>query len=352
MEKTKVLIIDDSATVRSSLENYLNKIDDIEVVGTAPDPFIGRDKIVKLKPDVITLDIEMPRMDGLTFLEKLMKFKPMPVIIVSSITTTDKFASIKALEIGAFDIVNKQAGQMSINEVLSDIEKKIRMAGKVKDQYIIRQNVTKNILVNSQPKTIEKSVLDKIETTDKIIAIGASTGGTTAIEFILKNLPHNTPPIIIIQHMPIGFTAQFAKRLDEISKIHVVEATNDEILKDSTAYIAQGGFHLELYRKGISIYTKLISTPKVHYQRPAVDVTFKSLAAISGKNVIAYLLTGMGRDGAEGLLSLKNKGAMTIAQDEKSSIVWGMPKAAIDMKANNSIISLEKIPLDIINRLK
>jgi two-component system chemotaxis response regulator CheB len=347
-KKIKVLIVDDSAIVRDALSVNLANYDDIEVLGTAPDPFIARNKIINLKPDVITLDIEMPRMDGLTFLEKLMTYYPLPVIIVSSVTTKDKYASIKALEIGAFDVVNKPSGSISVSEVIEDIYYKIKQAYQVKDFYLNRRNIIDSRITKTTIKH-ENNILSKIYTTDKLIAIGASTGGTVAIEFILKNLPGNMPPILIVQHMPENYTKSFADRLNELSKLKVKEAEDEEFITDGSVYIAKGGYHLELERKGANLFTKLSLSEKVQFQRPSVDVLFNSVSRTTGKNSIGLLLTGMGKDGANGLLSMKNSGALTYAQDEESSIVWGMPKAAIEIDAAVDIINLEAIPELLIN---
>lgn len=348
MEKIKVLIVDDSAIVRDVLTTELSKCPDIEVIGTAPDPFVARDKIVKLNPDVITLDIEMPRMDGLSFLERLMVYYPIPVIIVSSITKMDNLAAIKALELGAYDVVNKPGGSITVEEVKDEIIEKIKSAYKNKEFFLSKWNSIKKDYIE---KKLEKSKihLAEVKTTDKIIAIGSSTGGTVALEYLFKQLPKNLPPIVVTQHMPIGFTYQFAKRLNELSELEIKEAEDEELIQPGTVYIAKGGIHLTFVRKGEFLYTKFDNRDKVQYQKPSVDVMFDSLAEVAGKNTLGILLTGMGRDGAEGLLKIKNKGGYTIAQDEKTSIVWGMPKAAIDIGAANEVLPLEKIVDSIIN---
>lgn len=340
-EKIKVLVVDDSAIVRDMLLDRLSRESDIEVIGTAPDPFIARDKIVRLKPDVITLDIEMPRMDGLTFLEKLMTYYPMPVIMVSSVTTKDPYATIKALEIGAFDVVNKPGGAISVSEVVGDIIYKIRQASLVKDHFIERKKRLENKLTGVRKHVHDPALLARIETTDRMIAIGASTGGTQALEFILKSLPLKLPPILITQHMPPLFTRQFAERLNELSVLNVKEAEDDELITSGSVYIAKGGIHMGVERRGAHLFTKFIDTDRVHFQKPAVDVMFGSIAEAVGKNVIALLLTGMGKDGAEGLLRLKECGAYTMAQDEASSVVWGMPRAAIEKNAHREVVTLE-----------
>ncbi|OHD56387.1 MAG: chemotaxis response regulator protein-glutamate methylesterase [Spirochaetes bacterium GWF1_51_8] len=348
MEKIKVLIVDDSAIVRTVLEEKLGNIKDIEVVGTAPDPYIARDKIVKLEPDVITLDIEMPRMDGLTFLQKLMTYYPMPVIIVSSVTTKDSYASIKALEIGAFDVVNKPGGSISVNDIVDDIVMKIRQANEVKDSYVRRRIELDGKLVKKPPVRHDPHILSNIATTDKLIAIGASTGGTVALEYIFRNLPPNLPPIVVVEHMPAMFTRQFADRLNEISELEVKEAEDGDLIAPGTVYIAPGGMHLTIKRKGALLFTQLLDTERVHFQKPAVDVLFDSVAEEAGQNAIGFLLTGMGKDGAKGLLNMRNRGAYTVAQDERSSIVWGMPKTAVDLGAADEVTPLDDIPKRIV----
>lgn len=344
----KVLIVDDSAIVRDVLNEAFSSQSDIEVVGTAPNPFIARDKIVKLKPDVITLDIEMPKMDGLTFLKKLMDYYPIPTIIVSSVTTQDESAAIRALEIGAFDVVNKPGTAISIEEVKADVIQKVRMAYEVRDTYDSRRKVA-----NLGTKSVKplKSQLTHVKTTDQYIAIGSSTGGTIAVEFLLKSLPANLPPILIVQHMPVNYTMAFAKRLNNLSELNVKEAEDGEIIQRGTVYIARGGVHMMVERSGAALYIKLQKGKRVQYQMPAADVLFQSLAKSVGQNVLAILLTGMGKDGADGMLKLKKSGAYTIAQDEESSIVWGMPKAAIDLNAHREILPLQGIPEKIITHV-
>ena len=358
--RIKVLVIDDSAIVRDVLGTFISSQDDMELVGIAPDPYIGRDKIVQLKPDVITLDIEMPRMDGLTFLEKLMRYWPLPVIIVSSITQKDNLTAIKALELGAFDVVNKPSGSISVNEIKENIAIKIRNAYYEKDQFLEKWkkfsdnfNTQRNKILNEKKDLVnvkENSkkflgYLNQIKTTDRMVVIGASTGGTVALEYIFQKLPRVIPPVLVVQHMPPTFTYQFAKRLNELCEPEVKEAEDGEIIQKGTIYIAPGGYHMELNRSGEILKIAITDGPRVHFQKPAVDVLFKSVAEITGKNALAILLTGMGKDGAEGLLEIKKKGGYTIAQDEASSIVWGMPKAAIDLNAAQDVL-----PLDIIHQ--
>lgn len=340
----KVLIVDDSAIVRDVLSTKLAQFADISIIGVAPDPFIARDKIVQLKPDVITLDIEMPRMDGLTFLERLMAYFPLPVIIVSSVTTDDRHAAIKALEIGAFDVVNKPGGAISVGDIVEELAYKIRQAFEVRTSYTARRRALSAQLSTPAVRPVAVStVLGTVKTTDKVLCIGASTGGTVALEYLVRQFPARLPPVLVVQHMPPGFTRQFAERLDTLSELNVVEAGNGDLLAPGTLYIAPGGRHLEVERRGASLYTRLTDAERVHFQRPAVDVLFDSVARALGRNVAAAVLTGMGRDGAEGLLALRKAGARTIAQDEASSVVWGMPKAAVDVGAAAEVLPLDRI---------
>lgn len=363
----KVLVVDDSAIVRDVLSSAIEKESDMELVGTAPDPFVARDKIVRLKPDVITLDIEMPRMDGLSFLERLMHYFPLPVIIVSSVTTHDPYAAVKALELGAFDVVNKPGGSITVEEVKEEVLRKIRAAYEAGDRFIEQSRRLSNARAGSESRTLnakrrspsvglsshdnksEAALLTQVRTTEKIIAIGASTGGTVALEQIFRALPAHLYPIVVVQHMPPDFTRQFAGRLRELSQLEVKEGEHEEILQAGTVYIAPGGYHMEIERRGASVFINLNQKERVHFQRPAVDVLFHSVAREVGKNALGILLTGMGRDGAEGLLAMKKAGALTIAQDEASSIVWGMPRAAIELGAAGKVVPLEQVPGEIIS---
>lgn len=349
-DRIRVLIVDDSAIVRDVLSEALPKDKEIEVVGVAPDPFIARDKILQLKPDVITLDIEMPRMDGLSFLERLMTFYPIPVIIVSSVTTSDKMAAMKALEVGAFDVVNKPGGAISVGDIVEEIAYKVKQAYQVRYSYIKRRQDFRQKFTEPRAQPIPKrSVLGSIKTTGKILCIGASTGGTVALEYLFRRLPAGLPPILIVQHMPPNFTRQFAQLLNQLSPLEVKEAEDGEILTDGTVYVAPGGLHLTLQRNGASLYTRLTTSERVQFQRPAADVLFQSAATTAGQNVIGVLLTGMGRDGADGLLSLRQAGAHTIAQDEASSVVWGMPRAAIEQNAATEVLALDRIAIRLVD---
>jgi two-component system chemotaxis response regulator CheB len=322
--KTKVLIIDDSAVIRQLLTEILNEAQDIEVVGTASDPIFAVNKINSLKPDVITLDVEMPRMDGLTFLEELMKTNPMPVVMVSAMTQKGCNTTLKALELGAVDYVTKPSIDVSSGVVNlgGEITEKVRLAAQAKIQRIgLDSHARRKMQYIRKP---EKLNLDttKMSTTDKIIAIGASTGGTQAITALISSLPESMPGIVIVQHMPPVFTRSFADRLNSISRLDVKEAeTGDRVLRGSVL-IAPGNKHMEIRRNGAMYYADIVDGPMVNFVRPSVDVMFRSVAKYAGKNAVGVILTGMGEDGARGMLEMKNSGAFTIAQDEAFSVLF------------------------------
>jgi len=333
-----VLIVDDSAIVRKIFAEELSRYADIDVVGTAPDPFVARDKIVKLQPDVITLDIEMPRMDGLTFLKKLMKYYPIPTIIVSSLTPKGGKMTLEALDIGAVDVIAKPGSAYSVTDMSSQLVEKIRAASRV---TLTRDNTTTR---DHAPEPIRALA----ETTHKIIAIGASTGGTEALKTVLTRLPPNSPGVVVVQHMPAHFTTAFAERLNGLCQITVKEAQNNDSVIPGICLIAPGNFHMLLRRSGARYYVEVKTGPMVHHQRPAVDVLFKSAAKYAGANAIGVILTGMGADGAEGMKEMQEAGAGTIAQDEKSCVVFGMPREAIKLGAADKVVSLEHIATEII----
>ncbi|MCX7816633.1 MAG: chemotaxis response regulator protein-glutamate methylesterase [Syntrophales bacterium] len=340
MRKIKVLIIDDSAIVRKILSEELSKYSDIEIVGTAPDPFVARDKILRLKPDVITLDIEMPRMDGLTFLRKLMKHYPLPTIIVSSLTPQGSKLSLEALDLGAVDVLAKPGGPYSVGDMSVQLVEKIRAASRAKLRIPIVKNDEK-VETKEEPTALTR-------TSNKVIAIGASTGGTEALKVILSKLPHNVPGIVIVQHMPATFTAAFAERLNSICNISVKEAKDNDSVLPGTALVAPGNYHMLLRRSGARYYVEIKDGPLVHHQRPAVDVLFKSTAKYAGPNAVGVILTGMGSDGAEGLKEMKEKGAFTIAQDEETCVVFGMPKEAIKLGCVDKVVPLDRIAAEIL----
>jgi two-component system chemotaxis response regulator CheB len=335
-----VLIVDDSAIVRKILSEELAKYQDIEVVGVAPDPFVARDKIVSLKPDVITLDIEMPRMDGLTFLRKLMQYHPLPTIIVSSLTPKGGKLTLEALDIGAVDVVAKPGAAYTVGDMSTVLVEKIRGASRVK--------LARKEQPDSAPRADLEPVRALAQTSHKVIAIGASTGGTEALKVLLMKMPPNSPGIIIVQHMPANFTTAFAERLNNLCQITVKEAADNDSVTAGTALLAPGNYHMILRRSGARYYVEIKTGPMVHHQRPAVDVLFKSTAKYAGANSIGVILTGMGSDGAEGMREMKKAGAATIAQDEKSCVVFGMPKEAIKLNAVDYVLPIEQITSQII----
>ncbi|WP_411680191.1 protein-glutamate methylesterase/protein-glutamine glutaminase [Clostridium thailandense] len=346
ISKIKVLVVDDSAMVRKMLSDELSMAEEITVVATAADPYIARDKIIKLKPDVILLDIEMPKMDGLTFLRKLMKHYPLRVIVVSSLAEKGGEVALKALEYGALDVVAKPGVAYSVKDMIEELVEKIIAVSKVPDWKLGIKDVKK------EGETVkEKRKNSLIKTTNKIIVIGASTGGTEALKDVLQKMPVTIPPIIIVQHMPEHFTRSFAQRLDQICDIQVKEAEDREILSPGKALIAPGNKHIELRRSGAMYYVQLHNGPKVFHQRPSVDILFQSVAKYAGRNAIGAILTGMGKDGAAGLLDMKNEGAYTIAQDERSCVVFGMPKEAIELGGVSKIASLDNIVDEIVGYL-
>ena len=332
----KVLVVDDSAIVRKIFREYLSRESDIEVVGTAPDPYVARDKIIQLKPDVITLDIEMPRMDGITFLKKLMRYYPIPTIIVSSLTREGSKMAMEALACGALEVISKPTDGYSAGDMGIQLVDKIRAVARIPMVKRIQGDV------NVPPPPVQVSQALK-ETTNKIIAIGASTGGTEAIKTVLMGMPANAPGIVVVQHMPAKFTTSFAERLNELCKISVKEARDGDSVVNGTALIAPGNYHMLLKRSGARYYVQVKTGPMVHHQRPAVDVLFNSVAMYAGSNAVGVILTGMGADGARGLLKMREAGAGTVAQDEKSCVVFGMPKEAIKVGAVDKVVPLQLI---------
>lgn len=335
-KKIRVLIVDDSALVRKILTDALSADPEMEVVGTAPDPYIARDKIVHLKPDVLLLDIEMPKMDGLSFLEILMKHQPMPVIIVSSLAQRGGEVALKALELGALEVMAKPGSSYSVKDMGEQLIEKVKAVYSV--TYL-----KKNLWVKKPAVEVIRHSTAMLKTTNKIIAIGASTGGTEAIKEILVRLPAQMPAILIVQHMPENFTKSFAQRLDSLCSLTVKEAENGDQATPGKVLIAPGNKHMVLKRSGANYYVEIKDGPLVFHQRPSVEVLFSSVARYAGRNAVGAILTGMGKDGAKGLLEMKNAGAYTIAQDEKSSIVFGMPKEAILLGAAMKIVPLEQI---------
>ncbi|HEY4363690.1 MAG TPA: chemotaxis response regulator protein-glutamate methylesterase [Bryobacteraceae bacterium] len=329
LRKIKVLVVDDSALVRRVLGDAVGKEPDMELVGVAPDPFVARDMILTLRPDVVTLDIEMPRMDGLTFLTKLMRFHPLPVIVISSVGQATCDVAMEALRRGAVEVMAKPSGPNSVGEVSRLLPGKIRAAFGAR--------------VRSVQAPLVPVPTVQAASRAGLIAIGASTGGTQAIEEVLLQMPGDCPPTVITQHIPPVFSAAFASRLNSVCKMEVKEARDGDVVSAGRVLIAPGDFHM-LFHKVDGVSRVVIRTgPRVHYQRPAVDVLFRSIAAAKPANAVGVLLTGMGSDGAEGLLEMRKAGAWTIAQDEASCVVFGMPKVAIDLGAAQQILPLPKI---------
>ncbi len=347
-KKIKVLIVDDSAVVRKILSTGLSKNSDIEIVGTAADPFIARDKIIALRPDVITLDVEMPRMDGITFLQRLMAYYPLPVIMVSSLTQAGCETTLKALEVGAVDFVAKPSIDVSksLEEIVSELAEKIREASKIKVKKKVYTAGTENKNVGQKASRSSHAL---ITSTHKIVAIGASTGGTEALKDVLTQLPPNSPGIVIVQHMPQLFTKAFADRLNNLCAIEVREAKDEDSVIPGTALIAPGNYHMELRRSGARYYVSVHQAPHVKRHRPSVEVLFESVAKFAGSNAVGVIMTGMGDDGAGGLLKMKEAGAKTIAQNEETCVVFGMPKEAIKLGAADNILPLNKIPATILS---
>ncbi|MBY0572420.1 MAG: chemotaxis response regulator protein-glutamate methylesterase [Undibacterium sp.] len=335
--KIKVLIIDDSALIRSILTEIIRAQDDMELVGAAPDPLVARELIKQTNPDVLTLDVEMPKMDGLDFLEKLMRLRPMPVIMISSLTERGSEITMRALELGAVDFVTKpklsiQSGMTEYAQVIVD---KIRGASKAKVRSKSLAGAT-----GTASTTVLPSVRNPLTSSEKLIIVGASTGGTEAIKSFLCQMPSDCPGILIAQHMPEGFTKSFANRLDGLCKISVSEAQGGERILPGHAYIAPGHSHLLLVRSGANYMTQIEQSPPVNRHRPSVDVLFRSAAKSAGKNAVGVILTGMGKDGAEGMLEMKNAGAYNFAQDEASCVVFGMPREAIAIGAVDEVVAL------------
>lgn len=338
----KVFVVDDSAIVRKKLTEELNKYPDIEVIGTAIDPYIARDKIVRLNPDVITLDVEMPRMDGITFLKKIMRFFPKPVIIVSSLTKEGSELALEALEAGAVEVLSKPGGSYSVGELSMHLSRVIRAAAKAnlknKNIYSYKYNETvPEVTISKKYKTTTS------QTTDKVIAIGASTGGTEAIKQVLLGLPADIPGIIIVQHMPPKFTTSFAERLNQLTRLDVKEAEDGDMVRIGRVLIAPGNYHMLLKKSGSDYFVKVKQGPMVHHHRPSVDILFKSVASAAGSNSIGVILTGMGGDGALGLADMHNNGALTIAQNEQSCVVFGMPREAIKLNAVDVVVDINNV---------
>jgi two-component system chemotaxis response regulator CheB len=338
----KVLVVDDSAIVRKILNQELGRQEGIEVVGTAPDPFIARDKILRLEPDVLVLDVEMPKMDGITFLKKIMLHRPMPVIIFSSLTPKGSKTAIEALAAGAVEVIGKPGQSYTVGDACQALTQTIRSISRNPAAY----RSAPPAVISNPVTSVERTNLT--ETTHKILAIGASTGGVQALTCVLSALPANAPGTIIVQHMPALFTKSFAERLNKECAVNVREAEDGDRILPGHVLIAPGGYHMILQRSGANYYVAVKDGPAVCRQKPSVEVMFNSVAKFAGPNAIGAILTGMGDDGAEGLLAMRNAGAHTIAQDEESCVVFGMPKEAIKKGGAEVIIPLQKVAQTLI----
>jgi two-component system, chemotaxis family, protein-glutamate methylesterase/glutaminase len=338
--RIKVLIVDDSAIVRKILSEALAGEPDIEIVGTAPDPYVARDKILSLSPDVLTLDIEMPRMDGLTFLEKLMRFHPLPVIVISSLAQPSCRIALQALEMGAVDVLGKPGGPYSVGELRDGLARKVRAAAAAR----IRRPGAAPEAERPQKTPIAIPAIATPAPMDALLAIGASTGGTEAIAAVLSRLPASTPGTVIAQHIPPEFSRAFAGRLNELCPMEVQEARDGDAIRPGLALIAPGDLHMTVRRAGGQMFVSVKTGPRVCYQRPSVDVLFHSAAEVSGGRAVGVILTGMGNDGAQGMLRMRQSGARTIAQDEASCVVFGMPREAIGLGAVEQVLALDRIP--------
>lgn len=349
-KKIRVVVVDDSALVRKVMQELLNAQPDIEVVGVAPDPIAAREVIRNTNPDVITLDVEMPRMDGLEFLDRLMRLRPMPVVMVSSLTEKGSEVTLRALELGAVDFVSKPKmgladGLKSYSDEISD---KVRAASAAR---IRRAGPQVDVSLKEGVAIAKTPALHRVSATEKLLIIGASTGGTEAIKAVLIKLPPDCPGILIAQHMPEGFTKSFAARLNNLCRITVCEAAGGERILPGHAFIAPGHSHLLVKRSGANYVTELSQAEPVNRHRPSVDVLFRSAAQVAGQNAIGVILTGMGKDGAQGLLEMKNAGAHTVAQNEATCVVYGMPREAVTIGAAQEVMALDDIAAHVMSRL-
>jgi two-component system chemotaxis response regulator CheB len=341
-DKVRVLVVDDSALMRQLLSTMMQSDREIEVVGTAPDPLVARQMIKDLNPDVVTLDVEMPNMDGISFLEKIMKLRPMPVLMISSLTQEGAEATLQALELGAIDYIAKPKVdlQQGLAEKQAEIVEKVKIAAKAR----VRSRA------GAARASVPPLARGGFSTTERIIAIGASTGGVEALREVLCGLPADSPAVVVTQHMPAGFTTRFAERLDSLAQVTVQEAADGQRILPGHVYIAPGNWHLEVVRTGANYTCRLNDGPVVSGHRPSVDVLFRSVAASARGNAIGVILTGMGKDGAEGLKQMRAAGAPTIGQNEATCIVYGMPKAAHALGATQIELPIEKIAGAILER--
>lgn len=359
MAKTRVIVVDDSALVRSMLTEIINRQSDMECIGAAADPLVAREMIRNMNPDVITLDVEMPRMDGIDFLSKLMRLRPMPVVMVSTLTERGADVTLKALELGAIDFVAKPKIGVAdgLKQLANDITDKIRVASKARIHRLPSAPATTGTATSgagaaSKPAApLVSASLGRLST-EKIIFIGASTGGTEATKEVLITLPADSPAVVITQHMPPGFTRSYAARLDGLCKISVKEASDGERILPGHAYIAPGGMHLSVERSGANYIARVQDGDPVNRHKPSVEVLFKSAARTVGPNAIGVMLTGMGADGAKAMREMKDAGAYCVAQDEASCVVFGMPREAIAAGAVNEVLPLSKITSHLMEHLR
>lgn len=346
MSKIRVLIVDDSAVIRRLLEKFLTSSPDIEVVGSAADPYIARDKLVQLKPDVMTLDVEMPRMDGISFLEKVMQHMPTRTIIFSSLAKTGSETYFRALEAGAIEIMEKPSIDVSqsMENLAAEIIEKVKAVAKARIAPVKK--------VATPGAAVAKSTSTSLaRTTHQLIAVASSTGGTEALKVFLAGMPANIPGTLVVQHMPPGFTKSFADNLNKMFPFEVKEAQEGDQVVPGRVLIAPGNYHMELTRSGAYYYVKLHQEAPLHSVRPAADYMMKSVAKYVGKNACGVVLTGMGKDGAEGLLEMKKAGAYCVAQNEETCVVYGMPQAAFNIGATDKVLALDKIAGDLLNKI-
>jgi len=354
MAKTRVVVVDDSALVRSLLTEIINRQTDMECIGAASDPYAAREMIRNLNPDVITLDVEMPRMDGIDFLSKLMRLRPMPVVMVSTLTERGAEVTLKALELGAVDFVAKPKIGVAdgIKQLAEEITDKIRTASKARVSKPQASPVTSTVSGAALPARPAAPASIGRLSTEKIIFIGASTGGTEATKEVLMNLPPDSPAVVITQHMPPGFTKSYANRLDGLCRIRVKEAVDGERVLPGHAYIAPGGFHLSVERSGANYIARVSDGEPVNRHKPSVEVLFESAARVVGQNALGIMLTGMGADGARAMRTMKDAGSYNVCQDEATCVVFGMPREAIAHGAAHEVLPLGKIAGHMIERLR
>ncbi|OQW49164.1 MAG: chemotaxis response regulator protein-glutamate methylesterase [Proteobacteria bacterium SG_bin7] len=345
-QKIRVLVVDDSSIIRTLLTKFLSSDPEIEVVGSAPDPYVAREMLTKLKPDVMTLDVEMPKMDGVTFLEKVMQHLPTRTLIISSLSTQGSATTLRAFEVGAIDVMAKPA--IDVTRSMEAVRYEIITRVKVVAKSNLPEKRTLSPIVRARPTDVKATALAK--TTHSVLAIASSTGGTEALKRVLPLLPPDIPGTVIVQHLPPVFTKTYADNLQKLCQFEVKEAQDGDKVFPGRALIAPGNFHMELSRSGAYYFVKLHQEPALHGVRPAADYLMKSVSKYAGANAIGVVLTGMGKDGAEGLLAMKEAGSYNIAQNEQSCVVFGMPKVAIDVGAVHEILPLDRIAAEIIKR--